>query len=67
MRRRTIGMMVGTGFGSGPRPARASALMARWVPARAGLALLFGAASKRLGCGPTWVVLAWDEGCIPGV
>ena len=51
----------GHGFGDGPRPARASALIARWVPARAGLALLFGAAAKRVGCGPTWVVLTW--GC----
>ena len=70
-----MGVMVGMGLGSGPRPARASALMARWVPARAVLALLFGAVSKRLGCGPIWMVLTWgcragagwDEGCVPGV
>ena len=69
-----MGVMVGIGSGNGPRPARASALMARWVPARAVLALLFGATAKRLGYSPTWVVLTlgcragggWDEGCVPG-
>ena len=32
------------------------------VPVRAVLALLFGAAVKRVGCGPTWVVPTWSCG-----
>ena len=69
-----MGMMVGMGFGNGPRPALASALMTRWVLSRAVLAPFFEAAAKRLGCGTTWVVLTlscragggWDEDCSPG-
>ena len=66
-----MGMMVGTGFGKGPRSALASSL--KGVPGRVP-ALLLGAAVERVGCGPTWVVLTlgcwadggWDEGFVPG-
>ena len=62
--KRTMGIMVGRGSRHGPRPARASALKAVWVPAMAVLALLLCAAVERVRCGPTWVVLTW--GCRAG-
>ena len=44
-----MGATVGVGFENGPWTARATALMAGWVPARAVLALLFLAAVEKDG------------------
>ena len=48
---RSIGKIVSMGFGNGPT-STVLGTDARWVPARAVLALLFWSAMERVGCGP---------------
>ena len=56
-----MGRTTGRGFEKGPRPARGSASVAWWVPARTVLALLLKVVDEESACVPTSVVLT--RGC----
>ena len=60
-----MGRTTSRGFGNGPRPARGSAPIAWWGPARAARALLLWVADERAVCVPTSVVLTC--GCTVGI